>query len=211
MKTTLILIALLSLASCGAKKVYHTKVNIHPDAQSFVSTFEQKSNIKIRDLEVTFSDKIADGILGYCQVGSRTERKATLQGAEDHIYATPTIVLNSNYWYTGRLATDSDREQLVYHELGHCILGRPHVNSASSIMFPYHLTNTAYLADYARYMAELFNKPLMASSGMRFQNYASTIYPEFEEFEVVVPADSEIRDCIHDKGHELIQVPVDEE
>jgi hypothetical protein len=40
-----------------------------------------------------------------------------------------SIVLEEEYW---RTATDMQREFLVFHELGHCVLGRGHVDNADA-------------------------------------------------------------------------------
>ena len=40
-------------------------------------------------------------------------------------YATDEITINPNYWYD---RNEKGKESLVFHELGHCILERPHDN-----------------------------------------------------------------------------------
>ncbi|MBK6825202.1 MAG: hypothetical protein IPG87_20345 [Saprospiraceae bacterium] len=40
-----------------------------------------------------------------------------------------TILMDSNYW---NKATDIEREVLLFHELGHCILGRSHLDDKTA-------------------------------------------------------------------------------
>jgi hypothetical protein len=68
------------------------------------------------------------------------------------------IVLNRKTWDG---ATESIREEMVYHELGHCALGRGH-NAARapggcpvSIMYPAVFGDPCFSGDRAGYVAEL--------------------------------------------------------
>ena len=216
MKTTLIIASLLLLVSCGAKKQYHKKLNVHPEAQTFLSTFEEKYGVKVDDLDMTFAALSDAGVLGYCQKSVRTEKRMEGGALVEHVYATPVIVLNTKYWdRIGTTAfTDSDKEQLVYHELGHCVLNRPHVEEkvTSSIMNPYHKTaawyGNIYERNYSNFMIELFNRPALASAGLSFDPtpYASTIFPEFQEIEVEDLHADDLHDCVNDKGSIVVEV-----
>lgn len=77
---------------------------------------------------------------------------------------TPRIDLNENYW---KFATDQQKEILLFHELGHCLLNREHDDTLSSNKAPASImfTNELYLAgtldEYYRdhrdeYLKELF-------------------------------------------------------
>lgn len=212
MKTLFLILSLLSLVSCGAKKVYHTSVNIDPEASKFVAAFEEQSNMKIKDLSVSYAALSDSRVLGYCQMGKRVEKDYTAQGVVEHVYATPKIVLNTNWW--SRLSVAS-QEQLVFHELGHCIMGRGHTTTVDgqgnpvSIMYPYHLGETMYVNKYASYMAELFSRPAVAFAGLTFDEtrYASFANEEMMQEEVKADdlAMEELHDgCVHDKGTEVI-------
>lgn len=84
------------------------------------------------------------------------------------IYGSGTriIQINPDFWYghgtwEGSPAHASSKEQLMYHELGHCVLNRDHLNTttsgiADSIMNSYHLNFSLYLSYYTDYLAELF-------------------------------------------------------
>lgn len=221
MKSTLALMFLLSLVSCGAKQVAHKKVNIHPQAARYVATFEQKGNIRIDDLEVTFQELpiSQSSILGYCRLAPKTVRKWTITGWEEHTYNTPLVVLNTKYWDWSQFLT-ADKEELVYHELGHCVKKLNHVNSTQSIMYPYHLGAVYYENNYSMMMNSLFspNQVVAAYSNMFFDpnEYASTFqplnihedyssrYPAFVEVEVPALDLANLKDCVDEKAHELI-------
>lgn len=81
-------------------------------------------------------------------------------GGYSEILVNPFFWNNKNY-------PDSDREELIFHELGHCVLNRIHdsrtVKSLDSptqipisIMNPYHLGRILYESNYNYYMKELF-------------------------------------------------------
>lgn len=79
----------------------------------------------------------------------------------------PYIVLRRKSW---NYLTPVEREQLLFHELGHCILEREHDETKiefrgrripTSIMYPHILDEIDYREDRERYIDELFlNAPL---------------------------------------------------
>lgn len=88
------------------------------------------------------------------------------------IYSTPTrkvISINQTYWEQwANQGRSSEMEQLMFHELSHCLLNRTHKdttmtssdNSTSvptSIMNSYHISRTLYEGNYTYYINELFN------------------------------------------------------
>jgi hypothetical protein len=58
---------------------------------------------------------------------------------------------------------DADREELIFHEMGHCVLGRAHksIKTAegipASIMHPYRISNSVYKEYRDQYLNELFH------------------------------------------------------
>jgi len=82
----------------------------------------------------------------------------------------PTVILDKKFW---RTASPVQREELVFHELGHCILGRDHEEATQnllgytqpvSLMNPYILSEPDYLHMRDYYIAELFNSTDLESS-----------------------------------------------
>lgn len=86
------------------------------DYKAFAESHEQHNidpfKVRIEALTVNIEpmNEIRDGkrVLGVCTYDA---------------YGMPFIVLNESYWY---YSTDSDREELLYHELGHCVLDQDH-------------------------------------------------------------------------------------
>lgn len=210
MKNLLILISLLTLASCGLNNQPKTgtkKVNIHPEAQEYVSTFQVKYNYPITNLEVV-KRPLEGNVLAYCQYGGSM---------------TPLIVLNTNYWDHPSFTT-ANKEQVMYHELGHCLLKRGHDDSMlvinpyysvpASIMNTYHFSYQVYTQNYSHYINELFRTNAFAGISFDDTVYASTMpeFPEFVEPEIEVLSSEEIKDCVnvvkdevtegHDHDHE---------
>lgn len=65
------------------------------------------------------------------------------------------ITISLQYW---KIASPAMREQLMFHELGHCSLGLGHV-ATLSIMNPYLLPETFYVDNRKRLFDELFVPP----------------------------------------------------
>lgn len=136
---------MLLLSSC-AGKVY---LVIDPDLQEYITRFENDGDIKITNLVASFgnpgSNKNPDLLtVGVCKTG----------------IGAPNIVILKSYWES---IDDLQREQLMYHELGHCILDRNHdsrtINGcAFSIMHPYMISENCYEPARDVYVGELFNE-----------------------------------------------------
>lgn len=72
----------------------------------------------------------------------------------------PTVIISQNAADT----YDAESfEALMYHELGHCLLGRVHTSATESngnpisIMFPAGVVGSVYYASRSQYLNELFN------------------------------------------------------
>ena len=128
-------------------------------------------NIKIDDFIVNSVDHFADtNLAGQCVMLYNT---------------TATITMDSTYW---AVLDVYDREELFFHELGHCILSRKHradggATFALSIMYPSVLSDNLYLANYGQYIHELFTEtdigplPLVVSN--EDPTYVASISPYF--------------------------------
>lgn len=103
-------------------------------------------------------------------------------------------VVQINYHYWLRLSI-AGREELIFHELGHCVLNRAHNDTLDgngvpvSIMNSTHLGQAKYLAQYSSYIQELFNVSAPVFTGITFdQNiYASTL----SESSMILPVSTE--------------------
>lgn len=64
----------------------------------------------------------------------------------------PTVTIAEDYWHE---ITAWEKEILIYHELGHCLLGQAH--RANSIMSSPEINYYSYAWHRDTYVAELFN------------------------------------------------------
>jgi len=214
---TLILFTFL-LASCGLQVKKKNVLKIDPAFSQYVQRFESMGNTKIKNLEFSFGetahlDREGFTVYGYCQKGTVETNKLLVK----EVVEIRKIVINPRVW--DRLSI-KDKEQLAFHELGHCVLERGHKDSflgnrPISIMHPYHnQVSPVYTNFYGSYMQELFNKQnLLASWAARaYDNLASGVYEEkgsvenTEGFEEVIPHESEMTEdgCVHDLGTVII-------
>lgn len=70
------------------------------------------------------------------------------------------VEISRNAW---NRFSDESREQLIFHELGHCLLGRHHTsdiwnNIPKSIMNPIQFSDWVYVPNRVYYLNELFTQ-----------------------------------------------------
>lgn len=149
------LLPLLLLASCGRSTEDFLNVNNSPIKRSksdstfnsFVEAFSKEFNVGVK-VPVIFKN-IDVRYAGVCLKYSNGYRE---------------IQINPTHWKNYSI---EQREQLIYHELGHCVLNRGHndrlmetnTNCPDSIMRSYMFSineiNNCYLPEYNHYMEEL--------------------------------------------------------
>ena len=126
-----------------------------------VEKFESFSDRKIDDLIISF-DEIniqteETKVIGYCHYKGFHKQKFNKIEFQD----TPVIILDRATW---NRAHPVQKESLLFHELGHCILKKDHdvsLNSdgyPNSLMYPIILPNSLYVEYYPSYMEDLFKK-----------------------------------------------------
>lgn len=131
----------LSLSGCGPVP----DSQIEPDLAHYVATFEQAWGSKVN---FPVSQAVIDPQFGgVCYNMNSPSRH---------------VVINATYWSS---LSESAKEQLIFHELGHCALGRQHrgdVNAAgspASIMYPKMFGYMAqYVTNRTAYIQELFGR-----------------------------------------------------
>ncbi len=145
----------LSASSCAPKEKQHDAfLQVDAPFQDFVNNFEQTSSeegnaLVIDDLVVVFGTTPTMNETGVCE------------WAENE---TPRIVINQRIWNT---LNDYDKQEVIFHELGHCVLRRVHQNSEmlaydgaqtvpDSVMYPYRIPGTIYRDNIVHYHDELF-------------------------------------------------------
>ncbi len=138
MKYLLVFIVLIS-SGCGKSNV---RVDAAFTAQYFAFVNEaQVQGIEINTDDITIEFGDTGTAIGVCKT------------PKSH----PAIVIDKTYW---EASTDSFKEQLIFHELGHCILKRNHTRDEidgrpKSIMNPNSLRQYEEFRSY--YVHELFN------------------------------------------------------
>jgi hypothetical protein len=143
------LILLISLTSCGPCK--HVQVlDIEFQYQQYINSFEeesvkQKHQVIINDLIVITVEKLGTDIIARCHVS---------------YLSTSRIEVSKEQW---DILDDAEKEESIFHELGHCILHRGHTSKRdelgvpTSIMYPYMIPGSMYLWRKNELMQELFS------------------------------------------------------
>jgi hypothetical protein len=136
--------ALLILSACGHG-------SIDPAFTEYVTRFESSARDQGKAITVTNSIRFGivdshDGVQAVCDAG--------------------VITVDRNAWNG---SVDLDREEIIFHELGHCTLGRQHLNDtewdaslfysvATSIMNLSRVDLSAYSVNRSEYIKELFHE-----------------------------------------------------
>jgi Zn-dependent protease with chaperone function len=144
----------LAAQSCAQKQDHTATLAIQDAFVPFVTEFErvagqQGQNLTISDLIVEFGDTPSMNETGVC-IWSSDE--------------TPRVVINQRIWAT---LNDDDREEVIFHELGHCVLQRLHRSNRigvagggtrpDSVMYPVRIDGVTYMNNIGPYQAELFS------------------------------------------------------
>ncbi len=94
---------------------------IEAELQLYFDAFVEEA--AIQGVEISL-DEIDIG--GYIE---NIEERGTLGQCKSYSNGAKQIVIDQPYWSR---ASDVEREYLVFHELGHCILGREHLDSKNA-------------------------------------------------------------------------------
>ncbi len=125
---------------------------VNPELELYIQSFEYESTrlgipLQITNLRAGFGNAKLAGptAIGFCRRGR-----------------TPLIIIDQAYWNT---ATVMEREHLMFHELGHCILNLEHNNKMvpvgiysipESIMYLYMFDDNMYVPNREYYLRDLF-------------------------------------------------------
>lgn len=149
------LCSLLILVGCG--KNYNPNLNrphVNTSLEAYVNRFVQVAEslgrpVALGRIQVEFVETMEGNVIGKCYPG----------------LMTPRIEINRSYWERPGVS-NARRESLMFHELGHCILGRGHDDSLisgygldKSIMNSIALPSGHYENNWNYYMDELFGIP----------------------------------------------------
>jgi hypothetical protein len=147
------------LACAAAPSSSPQVVSVQPQFSAFVSRFETVAAQQGRPLKVT-NLIIQTGDLPVAANGDR--ERAVCETATG---MTPTITVDNTAWaeIANGAENDLDREELLFHEMGHCLLGRVHNHDLQSdgtpvtMMNPYRIDHDIYSDNHAYYVNELFH------------------------------------------------------
>lgn len=163
------ILALFLVTSCGKKQddeIIKGGSSSEKDFQIYLETFEEKMHLAgvdapMNEVTAVFADSLPNNAIGTCQTKIKK------------------ITISREYW---EAVSEAHREQLMYHELGHCVLGRGHLNDyvgdkPVSIMNAFHFPSVVYAENYGDLMNELFLKDLPELAALEFDPgpYASTV------------------------------------
>lgn len=143
---------LLLLVGCSDGPINPT-LRIQSGYEKYVTMFEKYSyttnnHFKVNNLIVTSVPEISGTIIAQCR---------------KYWYPAPKITVSIKIWNT---LTETEREMVFLHELGHCLLDRQHYDHLKengdpiSLMAPIIFSPATYLNNKEYYIKELFeNKP----------------------------------------------------
>jgi hypothetical protein len=146
--TTKILSVLLIMTSCGRVDTY-----VEPELQPYLDLFTQEAGYRGRSVDYSHLS------VRFESLAELDEPNAYVLGQCDTTGHQDMIKIDPNRWQN---LGPGSREELMFHELGHCVLGRPHCDpppgvSRLSIMDTYIGSDYDYLNNRQRYVNELFN------------------------------------------------------
>jgi hypothetical protein len=123
----------------GDPRKFHT---IDPELVPYYAMYEDWYNVTIYDIPINF-DILTNNQVGVCQTWSNGYREIRIEKA---------------YW---EAATEKEKIELVFHELGHCQQGRGHTSTyltdgcPVSLMDPYTLDLWCLDTHWDYYIEEL--------------------------------------------------------
>lgn len=141
-----------SIAACAPEEQIQKKTSVDIEFQQYVHLFEIEQGVNV-DIDIQFQ-KIELPTVGKCYYAFYTEGPQKGQRVNLNIEIDPV------FWEE---ANDTEREVLIFHELGHCVLNRDHVEDIiepyelpKSIMYPV-IFDSAYSDHRNYYVNELKN------------------------------------------------------
>lgn len=137
-----------SLIGCGDDK----EAAVDPAFKTLLEQFHQDGKEHGRELDITHTPIQFDSVIAF-DTGSEILAQCHQDGS---------ITISQTIW---NASTELEQKTTLYHELGHCLLNRGHVEGMDpdkhiplSMMFPYAaIVTSAFPANQEYYLNELFN------------------------------------------------------
>jgi hypothetical protein len=156
----LFIVFLLSLLSaCGKPPSVSIDAKVQPLVDEFLEQAKKRDkNVRIIDLDIIFVTDVTK----YTENGE-SANAACVKGND---FDRPTIIISKGFWDT---TYEYSRKRTIFHELGHCVLGREHrnemttldnVSAPASIMAAQFNNVSFFIMHYDYYMDELFSASL---------------------------------------------------
>lgn len=130
-------ISVFSLIGCGAKRDRLPSLNIE-GYEYYVAEFSVYWGKEVKDLSISLDSNMQWPTIGLCEYAEGLQ---------------PKITLNTEYW---ALSDTYMREQLLYHEMGHCVLLLEHNDKELSIMNSRAIPEDLYLKNRSYLLTSLF-------------------------------------------------------
>lgn len=138
------------LLGCGDDPAH---VEEHPELRAYIESFAEEAALHgrsvnpdrvttewfVNEIEMSYGGQSLGSTRGWCVVGDRGQ---------------PHVMIEKKWWED---YTHMEKERLMFHELGHCLLGRDHTSNLLSLMYP-HLNQIDYNEETREmYLFELFS------------------------------------------------------
>lgn len=148
MRQTRLILVVFFLSACGHDMLLDTSI-----FDSYVQTFQRESVLnerptEVKDLVIKFSADLEDTIVGRCHT---------------YLNASPLILININWW---ERLTSEQKEILLFHEIGHCILGLSHSAGKTAIMNKNLLSGWG--GQRSELLSEYFKNSIDSHAAMRY-------------------------------------------
>lgn len=140
----IILLALL-VAGCSARPYESIDPDLKPAYESFLAASVSQNHDLTAENNIIVEYGDAAGTCG----GGDDSGCCLKQDNQ-----TPRVVIAT---YVKNLSED-EKEMILFHELGHCLLNRDHESTQDSLMYPYvaEISPRSYESNHDAYMKELF-------------------------------------------------------
>ena len=173
-----LLIIIIFLTGCGQK---YTQFHVDAELQPYVDSFLLEAKtlgtpVVLQNIVIQLGDASAYkpqvNKIGYCL----SERDSGWISYFDDTESSNIVVIDRAF-FTRVDVSDKQRTELIFHELGHCVLFRKHDTRLfegfpESIMYPMSISTRNlgfYMAHESNYLKELFGVTSSALSGSSSQ------------------------------------------
>jgi hypothetical protein len=140
------------------------------------------------NLNVTFDPSLSGtSILGMC------------------VYASPRYIVINETWWKNTSTTNADRQYLIFHEMAHCILNRPHKMETTflvdyptmavpvSMMYPSIMSSTIYKNNMNYYHSELFDETISTQNVALYYNQQSQFNNNYYSMALMAPLEINVQ------------------